>query len=160
MVNVRAIFDEHQLRCTRQREQVYLALMSTNAHPTAEELFQLVAAASEGEDAGLSLATVYNALEAFTACGLVRRIPCPSGSGACRFDADTSDHVHVATEDGRLVDVPPDLSERLLATLPPEVLAELERRMGVRVRGVSLQVAAMPAAEVRKIVPPRSEVAV
>jgi Fe2+ or Zn2+ uptake regulation protein len=159
MVNVRAIFDKHDLRCTRQREQVYLALMNTDAHPTAEELFQLVGAASEGEDAGLSLATVYNALEAFMGCGLVRRIPCPSGSGACRFDADTTDHVHMATQDGKLLDVPEDLSERLLANLPPELLAELERRMGVRVRGVSLQVAVGPAA-VRKIGPARSEVAV
>jgi Fur family transcriptional regulator, iron response regulator len=143
MVNIREILEQHDLRCTRQREQVYLALVSTSAHPTAEELFQMVSAArSEGDDGSLSLATVYNALEAFTACGLVRRIPCPSGSGACRFDADTSDHVHLATDDGKLRDVPADLSERLLATIPADVLQDLERRMGVRIRGVSMQVVA------------------
>jgi Fur family transcriptional regulator, peroxide stress response regulator len=142
MKPIREIFDQHGLRCTRQREQIYLALKHTRNHPTADELFQMVAEACTGEEAGLSLATVYNALEAFTACGLVRRLPCPTGSGACRFDADTSDHAHVATMDGQLLDVPPDLSAQLLANLPREVLAELERRMGVRVQGVSVQVVA------------------
>lgn len=140
MLTVRGIFDRHELRCTRQREQIYSALMNTHTHPTAEELFQMVAA--EGDEAGLSLATVYNALEAFTACGLVRRIPCPSGSGACRYDADTSEHVHLTTDDGRVIDVPPDLSERLLARLSPVLMEELQARMGVQIRGVSVQVVA------------------
>jgi Fe2+ or Zn2+ uptake regulation protein len=141
MSSLREIFDQHGLRCTRQREQIYLALASTCSHPSAEELFQMVSATGcSGDEPGLSLATVYNALEAFTACGLVRRIPCPTGSGACRYDADTSDHVHLATEDGRVLDVPPDLSRKLLANVPAAVLQELEARMGVRVRNVSVQV--------------------
>lgn len=145
MPGTREIFDRHDLRCTRQREQVYVALMKTKSHPTAEELFHMVAANGHGngsEEAGLSLATVYNALEAFTACGLVRRIPCPTGSGACRYDGDTSEHVHVTTEDGKLIDVPADLSRALLDHVPTSVLYELERRMGVRIRGVSVQVVA------------------
>lgn len=148
MTSIRDIFDRHDLRCTRQREQIYQALMNTCSHPTAEELFHMVSTTgSEGDEPGLSLATVYNALEAFSMCGLIRRIPCPTGSGACRYDADTSEHVHLATEDGQIVDVPSDLSRQLLDNLPGEVLDELERRMGVRIRGVSVQVVAGEAAD-------------
>ena len=136
----RALFESHGLRCTRQREVLYEALAATKSHPTADELFQTVQAI----EPGLSLATVYNTLEAFTQVGLVRRVPCPMGSGACRFDADTTDHVHVATVDGRVSDVPMDVSRQLLAAIPRDVVAELERRMNVRIDGLSVQLLASP----------------
>jgi hypothetical protein len=69
-------------------------------------------------------------------------MPCPSGSGVCRYDADISDHVHVAMRDGRLVDLPQDLSSRLIEHIPDELLDELERRMGVRVGSLNIQVLA------------------
>jgi len=133
-LSIREVLDKNGLRCTRQREVIYEALAATKAHPTAEELFSSV----RSVEPGLSLATVYNTLDALTACGLVRRLPCPSG--ACRFDAATHDHVHLSTSDGRIVDAPEDLSDRLLSGIPAEVIAELEQRMGVRVRGLALQV--------------------
>jgi Fe2+ or Zn2+ uptake regulation protein len=133
-LNIREVLDKNGLRCTRQREVIYEALAATRMHPTAEELFSSVRAI----EPGLSLATVYNTLDALTACGLVRRLPCPSG--ACRFDAEMHDHVHLSTSDGRIIDAPEDLSGRLLGAIAPEVIAELEQRMGVRVRGLSLQV--------------------
>ncbi len=126
------------MRCTRQREVIYQALASTKSHPTADELFHTVQAI----EPGLSLATVYNTLDAFTEVGLVRRIPCPMGSGACRFDADTTDHVHLATADGRVSDVPLDVSRQLLAGIPRDVVAELERRMNIRIEGLSVQLLA------------------
>jgi Fur family transcriptional regulator, peroxide stress response regulator len=134
--SIRHIFDDHGLRCTRQREQIYEALAATRAHPTAEELLHSV----RNSEPGLSLATVYNTLEAFTACGLARRIPCPAGAGPCRYDADTSEHVHITTPDGRVIDLPHDLSQKLLEHLPPEILDEIEDRMGLKVSGVSVQV--------------------
>lgn len=130
------MFEKHGLRCTRQRERVYAALAATKAHPTAEDLYTAVGAL----EPGMSLATVYNTLEAFTEVGLARRLASPTG--ASRYDADISDHAHVSLRDGRLVDVPEDLSARLLAGIPAGVLADLERRLGVRVSGVSIQVAA------------------
>jgi Fur family peroxide stress response transcriptional regulator len=139
-VTIRDVFDKNGLRCTRQREVIYEALAATKSHPTAEEIFHLV----RGVEPGLSRATVYNTLDALTACGLVRRLPCPNGSGACRFDSETHDHVHLATCDGRIVDAPEDLSIRLLSGIPAEVIPELERRMGVRVRGLTLQVVTGP----------------
>jgi Fe2+ or Zn2+ uptake regulation protein len=142
--SIRHIFDSHGLRCTRQREQIYEALAATRAHPTAEELLHSV----RHTEPGLSLATIYNTLEAFTACGLARRIPCPSGSGPCRYDADISDHVHITTPDGRVIDLPHDLSRKLLEHVPVEILAEVEQRMGLKVSGMSVQVIGQEAVKV------------
>lgn len=138
--HIRMLFEQHGLRCTRQRQVLYDALAATKSHPTADELFQSVKSCEEG----LSLATVYNTLEAFIEAGLVRRIPCASGSGACRFDADTRDHVHLAMPDGRVQDVPEDLSGRLLDGIPDSVVSDLERRMGVRVGGLTVQIVVKP----------------
>lgn len=137
----RTLFERHGLRCTRQREVIYAALASTKCHPTADELFHTVLAV----EPGLSLATVYNTLDAFTEVGLVRRLPCPAGSGACRFDADTADHVHIAMPDGRIEDVPCEVSDRLISSVPADVLAELETRLGIRIAGLNVQVIAKPA---------------
>src|SRR5689334_4340167 len=93
----------------------------------------------------MSLATIYNTLDALAACGMVRRLPCPMGSGACRFDAEVHDHVHVTTSDGRIMDAPDDLSGQLIGATPASVLSEIERRMGVKICGLSLQVVADPS---------------
>lgn len=138
MEQIRETFKRHSLRCTKQREVVYSALKATKLHPTAEELFSKV----RSNEPGMSLATVYNALEAFTACGLVRRLPPSSGSGASRYDADTHDHVHLTTPDGRVFDIPEDLSELILDNLPDHLLDELERRMNIRVGRVNIQLVA------------------
>lgn len=136
--HVRSLFEKAGLRFTRQREVLYESLASTKSHPTADELFQSV----RSIESGLSLATVYNTLEAFIEAGLVRRIPCAIGAGPCRFDADTTNHVHLATTDGRVQDVPHDLSRQLLSSIPEEVIADLECRLGVRVNGLSVQLLA------------------
>lgn len=140
-VGIAALFAEHGLRCTRQRQEVFAALAATTAHPTAEELHGLVlAAAGDSADEAVSLATVYNTLEALTEAGLVRKIPTPEGGA--RYDADTSDHMHLMLGDGAVRDVPPDLGRRFLEHIPPALLAELEERMGVTVRRVSVSVSA------------------
>jgi len=131
---LRSFFRDAGLRCTRQRELVYSALAATRAHPTADELHGAVRA----EDPGISLATVYNTLEAFTAAGLCRRLPSANGAGPCRYDADTSPHAHVALADGRVVDVPESLGDALLQNVPPELLARVEAELGVRISDVSV----------------------
>lgn len=130
---VRELFHGRQLRCTRQREVVYAALAASATHPTAEELHHLVLR----HEPGLSLATIYNTLEVLIDCGLARRL---AAGGCCRFDAVTTPHVHLATRDGKVFDVPADISQRLLDGLSPEVLAELEARMGVRIAHLNVQV--------------------
>ena len=135
-MDCRELFREHGLRCTRQREAVYRALASTDQHPTAEELRQSVA-----DDAGgMSLATVYNTLAALCEAGLCRRISCSEGTRGCRFDADTTNHAHLVTPDGRVIDLPKDLSDRVLAELPSDLLDEITNRTGFRVGGLTVQV--------------------
>ncbi|GJQ28203.1 MAG: hypothetical protein HBSAPP03_00870 [Phycisphaerae bacterium] len=136
--HIRELFRRHDLRCTHQREIVYAELSATNSHPTAEELYQTL----HVQDPNISLATVYNTLDAFLGVGLARRIP---SSGACRYDAITEPHVHVTTPDGRVVDAPEDLSDRLLAGISPDIIRELEARMGVTVSGLTVQVVTNPA---------------
>jgi Fur family transcriptional regulator, peroxide stress response regulator len=136
LADVRELLSRYGLRCTRQREELYGALMATTAHPTAEELFHAV----RETDAGLSLATVYNTLEVFTRVGLCRKLS--ASGGPSRYDATTGEHVHLMTADGRIVDLPEDLSRRILSGLSPELIAELEARMGVRVGGLNVQVLA------------------
>tara|TARA_Y100001933_G_scaffold230092_1_gene246885 strand:- start:482 stop:973 length:492 start_codon:yes stop_codon:yes gene_type:complete len=133
--DLRALFRAHGLRCTRQREQIYTALATTTSHPTAEELHHIV----KDSEGGLSLATVYNTLEAFTERGLCRRIPSASGSGPSRFDADIADHAHIVLDDGRILDLPHDLGEQIASEVPQAVLGAIEARLGVRIESVSVQ---------------------
>ncbi|MBX3356981.1 MAG: transcriptional repressor [Phycisphaeraceae bacterium] len=136
--SVRDLFTRHGLRCTRQREVVYAALLACKNHPTAEELFRL----ARGCESGLSLATVYNALDAFIRSGLCRRLPSSHNggpvSGGCRFDASTDSHVHTVSASGQVRDLPADLSSAVLDSIPDHLLREIERRLGARIMRVGV----------------------
>ncbi|MFT5424246.1 MAG: Fe2+ or Zn2+ uptake regulation protein [Phycisphaerales bacterium] len=132
----RDLFHRRGLRCTRQREILYDALRATTAHPTADELLDGLG----GKSAELSLATVYNTLDALEGAGLVRRLPSRRGNAPARYDADVSSHVHVSTADGRVLDLPHEISERIMAAVPAELLEEVERLTGVRVGGLHVEV--------------------
>lgn len=142
MASYARLFAKHGMRCTKQRVEVYRALLSHDGHPTADELRGWMSSgcgAGEAcvEDACcVSRATVYNALEALCVAGLCRRLPLPGG--ACRYDGDLSEHCHVVREDGAVVDVPCDVSERLLRALPAGEVKSIERAMGVRIERLSL----------------------
>ena len=139
----RRLFAEHDLRCTRQRARVYCALDACKSHPTAEELHELVNSGSEA--CCMSLATVYNTLEALCSAGLCRKIVSTTGSAtAARYDADIDEHLHVVTPDGRLIDVPQSVGRQLLDRIAPDDLAHLEREMGVQISRIALQVFASP----------------
>jgi hypothetical protein len=81
-------------------------------------------------------------LEAFCRVGLCIRLPNAGAPGPCRYDAETLRRVHVALDDGRMLDAPMDISERILAGLCDDDIRELERRMGVTIRQVQLQMVA------------------
>jgi Fe2+ or Zn2+ uptake regulation protein len=130
---LRERFAERGLRCTRQRVQIYKALEASKAHPTAEELFWLV----RESDQDLSLATVYNTLDAFCVHGLCRRLA--TSAGPARYDADLSTHLHVQDQEGRIHDVPPDLSQRLLDAVGPDLLQEIGRATGQRITGARIE---------------------
>ena len=59
-----------EFRMTKQRKVVYDVLMSERDHPTASEVF----IRSKGQMPGISLATVYNCLEAMTQAGLIKQV--------------------------------------------------------------------------------------
>ena len=137
MVSIRTLFEQHNLRCTSQRVAVYAALHESKDHPTAEELFRRV----RSETGKLSLATVYNTLEILCRVGLCRRLA--TTNGCCRYDANVSDHMHIRLSDtGEIADVPDDLSQVLLDSVPANVLNEIERRLGVQIEGLNVQILA------------------
>ena len=75
-------------RPTRQRRAVYAALAARLDHPTAETLHRSV----RRRIPGLSLATVYTALEVLADAGLVGRVVAPDG--VTHYDARIDRHDH------------------------------------------------------------------
>lgn len=138
---IRELFARHDLRWTKQREDVYGALMASEIHPTAEEVFNLVRPGEvAADDGGMSLATVYNSLEALVRSGLVRRFSVTGVGGAMlRYDADTSDHAHLVTADGGVRDIPPDLGRQAVESIPRELVERIERRLGVSIRRTTIE---------------------
>ena len=90
------------LRPTRQRLALARLLFEKgDRHITADELHAEAVEAG----VGVSLATVYNTLNQFTAAGLLREVAVEAGRAY--FDTNTSDHHHFYFEDrGKLVDIP------------------------------------------------------
>lgn len=84
---------------TRQRRVVLDVVQSTDAHPTAAEVFQ----AAREVMPTISFATVYNSLRYLKESGLVREVT--FGNGASRYDGETERHDHAICSDcGKLVD--------------------------------------------------------
>lgn len=131
------LFADHSIRCTPQRRALYEALRGTKSHPTAEELYRIVKPTTKR----LSRATVYNTLETLCEAGLARKLP--SNRGCCRYDADVSEHLHICfREDGAIRDLPNDLGEKLIRHISPDVIAEIEGRLGIGIDGISIQLLA------------------
>src|SRR5687768_7183727 len=76
------------LRFTPQRQQVYDVLLQKRDHPTAEEVF--LRAKHRLPD--ISMATVYNCLDALVKCGLVKQVNVDRG--ATRFCPNMHEHCH------------------------------------------------------------------
>jgi len=75
-------------RFTPQREHVYAVLLEKRDHPTAEEVF----IRAKREFPEISMATVYNCLDALVQCGLVRQLTLQRG--AARFCPNMQEHSH------------------------------------------------------------------
>jgi Fur family transcriptional regulator, peroxide stress response regulator len=84
-------------RFTPQREHVYNVLLGERDHPTAEEVF--IRAKRAMPD--ISMATVYNCLDALVRSGVARQVTvdrgatrfCPNMSEHCHFHCDTCENV-------------------------------------------------------------------
>lgn len=113
--DIRRKLEAAQLRPTRQRIVLAQVLFRPpHRHVSAEALHREVQAAG----AGVSLATVYNTLHAFTEAGLLRQLSV-EGSSAL-FDTNTSPHHHFIDVDKRtVVDFPEHEVEVARLPTPP-----------------------------------------
>lgn len=116
------------LRSTPQRRHIYNVLMKHRDHPTAEEVFMR----AKGGLHEISMATVYNCLDALVKSGLVRQVNLDRT--ATRYCPNMSEHCHFHCNDcGRVFDVnltrAPSVPE---AKLPPGFRPE---KIDVSMRG-------------------------
>ena len=111
---------EQGLRATRQREHIFQVIIESN-HPTAEEVYR----EAKHTMPTISLATVYNCLETFVECGLVRQFN--FDREATRYDPDLTDHAHFQCKDsGSVFDIPMsrEVIDSLTSILPVNFEAE------------------------------------
>lgn len=80
------------LRITAQRQRVFDILLQKRDHPTAEEVFMRVKQTMPE----ISIATVYNCLDALVTCNLVRQLKLDRG--AARYCPNMSEHFHFSCE--------------------------------------------------------------
>jgi Fur family transcriptional regulator, peroxide stress response regulator len=98
-------FRSEGLKVTPQRELVFRLLHLNSAHPTADSVY----AAARAEMPMISLKTVYQVLHDLRELGEIQTIEV--GSGALRFDPNTSDHHHlVCSSCDRVADVNVDVT--------------------------------------------------
>jgi len=135
VADLRLLLEEQGIRPTRHRESIFHTLANSKSHPTAEELMDMV----REHDPEISQATIYNTLDMLVDCGLIRRRTSSLASGASRYDANTHDHIHVVFNDGKLMDVPHDLSDELLKSIPEKVIEEISQRTGVELSGIRIE---------------------
>jgi Fur family transcriptional regulator, peroxide stress response regulator len=87
-------------RFTPQRQHVYNVLLHKRDHPTVEDVF----IRSKNEMPDISMATVYNCLDALVKCGLVRHVNLDRS--ATRYCPNMKEHCHFYCDDcGGIFDV-------------------------------------------------------
>lgn len=104
------------LRATPQREIVYQVLLERRDHPTADELFARVKAKMPT----ISLATVYNCLEALVQCDLIKQVNFEREP--TRYCSNLTEHAHfIDTATGEIIDIEmtPEYVARIKEALPP-----------------------------------------
>lgn len=87
------------VRITPQRHAILEYLVSSESHPTADEIYRSL----ESNFPNISVATVYNNLRVFRNAGLVKELT--YGDASSRFDFVTHDHYHIICDEcGTIVD--------------------------------------------------------
>ena len=98
-------------RFTQQRQRVFEVLQDKRDHPTAEEVFSR----TKRKMPDISMATVYNCLDALVQAGVARQVKVERG--AARFCPNMHDHWHFhCASCGGVFDV--DLTPDACAALP------------------------------------------
>lgn len=120
------------LRLTRQRQEVYHVLMEKRDHPTAGEVFARV----RERMPSISLATVYNCLDALVAHRLVNQVNFEREPS--RFCPNLVDHGHFQdTQTGKIYDVTLKLGAKLeqILNMPEGVYID---EVDITIKGVIL----------------------
>ena len=87
-------------RFTPQRQHVYDVILEKRDHPTVEEVFLR----AKGRMPEISMATVYNCLDALVKCGLVRHVNLDRA--ATRYCPNMREHSHFYCEEcGSVYDI-------------------------------------------------------
>ena len=114
------------MRITPQRIAICDLLSNTRMHPTAAAIYDQIKA----QYPSLSLATVYNTLEALTGLGAIHQVG-SAGDDSAHYDADISPHMHLACiECNRIIDVFTDLAAA--------VDDEISRKFGYKILGARI----------------------
>ncbi len=113
-------------RLTPHREAVHTYLASVDYHPTAEEVYLAV----KSLGSRLSLATVYNALEALVEAGLASKLAFGDGSACYDIRTDQHDHIH-CLGCGFLRDVPAMLRRESIGDVSTEDFEVIGYRLEV-----------------------------
>jgi Fe2+ or Zn2+ uptake regulation protein len=131
---VRAALRDAGCRFTAQRAAVYSYLEKAHQHPTADEVYQAV----RRRIPHISLATVYNALEALVESHLANKLT--NGAGSARYDCGGQDHYHLRdTATGEVRDLPISFDPDLLGKLDAKLVEQLAAS-GFQVSGYRLEV--------------------
>jgi len=97
-------------RSTKQREHIFALLLEKRDHPTADEVYARARAGMPS----ISLATVYNCLDALTDSKLIRQVNFEREP--TRYCPNLKQHAHFHCQDsGEVIDI--DLSEKAVAQL-------------------------------------------
>jgi Fe2+ or Zn2+ uptake regulation protein len=132
---VREALQKAGCRFTAQRGEVWSYLSAVETHPTAEQVYLAV----RRRIPQISLATVYNALEALVEARLATKIT--NGDGSARYDCRGEDHYHLRdVETGEVRDLPAQFDQHLLEKLDPQLVARLAEQVGFEVTGYRLEV--------------------
>ncbi len=109
-----------QVRRTKQRQLVLEAVLGSDDHPTAAQVYQRV----RRRYPGIAYATIYNALRWWVERGSLREFT--FGDAAARYDRNRDRHDHaICTRCGRLLDVN--------VRLPKKTFEDVRRRTGLEI---------------------------
>lgn len=107
---------DNGVRPTAQREVVLKVILEKRDHPTADEIFARV----KSRLPSISLATVYNCLDALVQGGIIRQVNLERAP--TRYCPNLHEHAHFHDEEsGRIhdIEVSADILARLRELLPP-----------------------------------------
>jgi Fe2+ or Zn2+ uptake regulation protein len=130
---------ERGVRITPQRAFIWQALASTDAHFTAEELWERV----RNVLPGLEISTVYRSLEALGEAGLV--VESRVGEGPRVFEARSAPHPHLVCEGcGRISHLDSEAGLRILEAMEKEIEGFQTRELHIFATGTCAGCAATP----------------